>query len=94
MSITREELVRIARTAVSGSNRPSAPCEGIKCRHNMECALNVTNPAAFDPPEWVIEAMDRTYRRGYHDRMIDVGDRDEDDLPPDPIDSDAPRSPS
>lgn len=47
--ITREDLVRIARNVVTGPNRPNY------------CA----NPAAFDPDEWVLEAMERAYRVGH-----------------------------
>ncbi len=49
--ITREQLVKIAREAVGGINRPSY-CQ---------------NPAAFDPHEWVLEAMQRAYDRGRAD---------------------------
>lgn len=49
--MTREDLVKLARETVAGVNRPSY------CR----------NPAAFDPHEWVIEAMARAYERGRRD---------------------------
>jgi hypothetical protein len=48
---TREDLVKIAREVVTGPNRP------IYCE----------NPAAFDPHEWVLEAMHRAYLRGQCD---------------------------
>ncbi|HKP06401.1 MAG TPA: hypothetical protein VJU58_04035 [Microbacterium sp.] len=48
MSASREELVKIAREVVTGVNRPSY-CE---------------NPAAFDPHEWVLEAMQIAFARG------------------------------
>lgn len=51
MAVTREELVKITRYVVVGVHRPP------------EC----DNPAAFDPPEWVLEAMQRAYRRGQCD---------------------------
>ncbi len=53
MPATREELVTIAREVVTGTNRPSY------------CA----NPAAFDPHEWVLEAMQRAYWRGRRDEQ-------------------------
>jgi hypothetical protein len=49
--VTREDLVKLAREAVAGVHRPSY-CE---------------NPASFDPHEWVLEAMERAYRRGRAD---------------------------
>ncbi len=49
--MTREDLVKLAREAVAGAYRPSY------CK----------NPAAFDPHEWVLEAMQRAYQRGHHD---------------------------
>jgi hypothetical protein len=58
--ITREQLVKIAREAAGGISRPSY------------CA----NPAAFDPHEWVIEAMQRAYEAGGRDAM-DGGERTE-----------------
>lgn len=48
MALQREDLVKLAREAVGGPHRPSY-CE---------------NPASFDPHEWVLEAMERAYRRG------------------------------
>ncbi len=48
MPATREELVKIAREVVTGTNRPTY------CK----------NPAAFDPHEWVLEAMQRVYELG------------------------------
>jgi hypothetical protein len=44
-------LVKIAREAVAGVHRPDY------CR----------NPATFDPHEWVLEALDRAYKRGLSD---------------------------
>lgn len=52
MAATREDLVRIVRDVVTGANRPNY-CE---------------NPAAFDPHEWVLEAMQRAYERGLADK--------------------------
>jgi len=54
--ITREDLVKIARVVVTGPNRPSY------------CA----NPAAFDPHEWVLEAMQRAYERGHSEGHEDA----------------------
>lgn len=48
MTATREDLVRIARDVVTGTNRPTY----------CEC------PATFDPHEWVLEAMQRAYAAG------------------------------
>ena len=66
--MTREDLVKLAREIVGGIHRPEDECstEGIdRCGHL--CPLAVTNPAAFDPPEWVLEAMKRAYERGDRD---------------------------
>lgn len=49
MAITREDLVKLARNVVTGPHRPTY------------CA----NPAAFDPHEWVLEAMERAYNVGH-----------------------------
>ncbi|HWU90535.1 MAG TPA: hypothetical protein VN253_24890 [Kofleriaceae bacterium] len=46
--LTREDLVRLARQAVSGINRPTY------CH----------NPPAFDPHEWVLDAMLLAFRAG------------------------------
>lgn len=51
MAIQREDLVKLAREAVLGANRPNY-CD---------------NPASFDPHEWVLEAMQRAYNRGVAD---------------------------
>lgn len=61
MAIQREDLVKLAREAAAGTHRPSY-CE---------------NPASFDPHEWVLEAMERAYRRGLAD-----GNRASSDLYP------------
>jgi hypothetical protein len=60
MPATREDLVKIAREVVTGPNRPSY-CE---------------NPAAFDPHEWVLEAMQRAYLRGRRDGVIQGNSQD------------------
>lgn len=46
--ITREDMVRLARAAAGGIHRP------VDC----EC------PASYDPPEWVLEAMQLAFRVG------------------------------
>lgn len=51
MPVTREDLVRFARQAVAGPNRPTY-CD---------------NPATFDPHEWVLEALQLAYARGDRD---------------------------
>jgi len=51
MPATREDLVKLAREAAGGLHRPTY------------CA----NPAAFDPHEWVLDAMERAYKRGVSD---------------------------
>ena len=52
----REDLVKLAREAVAGPHRPSY------CK----------NPAAFDPHEWVLEAMRAAYERGHLDGHDDA----------------------
>lgn len=56
MPATREDLVKIAREVVGGVHRPTY-CE---------------NPAAFDPHEWVLEAMQRAYFMGMGQRHLDA----------------------
>lgn len=56
--ITREELVRLARTAVTGVHRPG-DCE---------------NPASYDPPEWAIEAMAAAWKAGGIERAREFTD--------------------
>lgn len=46
--MTREDLIRIARTAVAGYNRPD----------------DLDNPVTFDPPEWVIDALAAAWKAG------------------------------
>lgn len=46
--MNREQLVRIARDAAAGINRPSY------CK----------NPSTFDPHEWVLDAMLAAYKAG------------------------------
>lgn len=53
--MTREDLVRLARNAVSGTNRP-AYCD---------------NPASFDPHEWVLDAMKAAYHFGRAEARIE-----------------------
>lgn len=48
MGVTREELIKIAREAASGTYRPSY-CD---------------DPAEFVPHEWVLEAMQLAYNAG------------------------------
>jgi hypothetical protein len=55
MPATREDLVRIARDVVATTHD----------KHDY-----FGNPVAFDPHEWVLEAMDRAYRRGRHDELM------------------------
>lgn len=50
-TLKREAIVRIARQAASGPQRPTY------CR----------NPDTFEPHEWVVEAIDRAYRLGLED---------------------------
>lgn len=57
----REDLIKLAREAVAGSHRTLA--DG-----STETRLPAhRDPASFDPPEWVIEAMQRAYNRGRDD---------------------------
>lgn len=80
MPATREDLVKIARQAAGGLNRPPADCEGeytvpagmaltagetITVR--IACEHTVRNPAAYDPPEWVLDAIRAAYERGRRD---------------------------
>jgi hypothetical protein len=58
MATTREDLVKLARQAVAGDSRPSY------CK----------NPAAFDPHEWVIDAMKLAYLAGRTDANRAVTD--------------------
>lgn len=46
--MTREDLIKLARLAVAGIHRPE-DCE---------------NPVAYDPPEWVVEAMAAAWKAG------------------------------
>ena len=48
-SVTREDLVKLAREAVA------------KTRYDD----HRFNPMKFDPPEWVLEAMRAAWRAGY-----------------------------
>ncbi len=74
MPATREDLVKLARLAAGGLNRPSALCEatydapwGETVTMQVECEHSVRNPAAYDPPEWVLDAMRAAYRHGRDD---------------------------
>ena len=71
MPATREDLVKLAREAAGGLNRPSPTCEGTFTEPwgetktvMIECSHSVRNPASYDPPEWVLDAMERAFRRG------------------------------
>lgn len=50
--MTREDLIRIARAAVAGVNRPD----------------DLDNPMTFDPPEWVIDALSSAWKAGAVER--------------------------
>lgn len=74
MPATREDLVKIAREAVGGLHRPAELCEatgthpwGESFTMQVACEHSVRNPASYDPPEWVLEAMQRAYERGRRD---------------------------
>lgn len=74
MAATREDLVKMARIAVGGLNRPSELCEatftqpwGETVTMDVACEHSVRNPAAYDPPEWVLDAMRAAYKRGRDD---------------------------
>jgi hypothetical protein len=74
MPATREDLVRIAREAAGGINRPAAHCEGTYVAPwgatetvTVECEHTIRNPASYDPPEWVIDALRAAYERGDRD---------------------------
>jgi len=79
--VNREDWIRIAREAVGGLNRPSALCEasytvpgsGEHVTLSMECEHSVRNPAAYDPPEWVIDAIRAAYNRGAGDAIRTAG---------------------
>lgn len=61
MAIQREDLVRIVRAAVAGESRTLN--DG-----SFERRLPaVYDPATFEPPEWVIEAMRSAYSLGLND---------------------------
>jgi len=72
--MTREDFIKLAREAAGGIHRPPSHCEGV---YNtpygttetvmIECEHTIRNPASYDPPEWVLDAMIRAYRRGLHD---------------------------
>lgn len=62
--MTREDYVRLARMAVTGVHRPADNPE--------DCA----NPAAYDPPEWVLEAMHSAFRMGVSEVMKANSDQD------------------
>lgn len=48
--MNREDLVKLARSAVAGVARPDY-CD---------------DPATFEPHEWVLEAMESAYARGLY----------------------------
>lgn len=48
MAAQREDLVRIARTAVAGIHRPA----------------DLENPVTYDPDEWVLEALAAAWKAG------------------------------
>lgn len=56
--MTREDLIRLARLAVAGIHRPD------------DCA----NPVAYDPPEWVLEALGAAWRAGAAEARREVVD--------------------
>ncbi len=64
--ITREQLVKIARDAVSGRSRV---LEDGSVQHKLPA---VECPDKFEPNEWVIEAMRIAYQRGYHAGYADA----------------------
>ena len=75
--ITREQLVRIARDAAGGLNRPPNHCEGSYTTPwgttetvTIECEHTVRNPASYDPPEWILDAMRRAYLAGKGDGQV------------------------
>lgn len=53
--MTRDELISLARDVVAGSARPSY----------------CTDPATFEPHEWVLEAMAVAYQRGRGAGLVD-----------------------
>lgn len=55
--MTREDLIRIARDARGGLNRPE----------------NERNPMKYDPPEWLLDALRAAYRVWLNDafRFVD-----------------------
>lgn len=66
--MTREELVKIARECVGGVHRPEDECSFVsETGAEHECPHGVGNPATYDVPEWVLEAMRRAYERGHED---------------------------
>lgn len=88
MPATREDLVKIARTAAGGINRPPDHCEatyetqwGTTETITVECEHTVRNPASYDPPEWVLEAMQRAYAAGRREGLIQ-GNREGEGLYP------------
>lgn len=75
--VEREEFVKMAREAVGGLNRPSVTCEAVFTEPfgatrtlRVECEHSVRNPASYDPPEWVLDAMRIAYRRGVADGRV------------------------
>lgn len=79
-NMEREEFVKMAREAVAGFNRPSVMCEatftepfGATRTLRIECERSVRNPASYDPPEWVLDAMRLAYKRGRSDSRADGG---------------------
>ena len=60
--MTREELIRLAREAAAGVNRPSY------CDH----------PATFDPHEWVLDAMVLAHKAAVRERADEPVARDQD----------------
>lgn len=74
MAVTREDLVKLAREAAGGIHRPPADCEGTYSTPwgttetvTIACEHTIRDPASYDPPEWVLEAMERAYKRGARD---------------------------
>jgi len=61
--MNREDYIKLARCAVAGVHRPEDECSTT----DRDCPAAVRNPASFDPPEWVIEAMQAAYNRGARD---------------------------
>lgn len=57
--LTREDMVKLCREAVTGVNRPSY------CK----------NPVSFDPHDWVLEAVGAAHRRGVADGQLEISER-------------------